>query len=66
MLLKKAEASKKLSKEEARELEDDLRHDINTQFGNRNEEVALRVYERRSGTEVRYFFFLRGRRGEKG
>lgn len=52
-LLKQAEGRKKLTKAEAKELESDLRHDINTQFGTRNENFALSVYERRSGTEVR-------------
>lgn len=51
-LLKDAEGKKKLTKAEAKELESDLRHDINTQFGTRNENFALSVYERRSGTEV--------------
>lgn len=51
-LLKDAEGKKKLSKQEAKELENDLRHDINTRFGTRNENYALDVYERRSGTEV--------------
>ena len=51
-LLKEAEGSKKLTKAEAKELDRDLRHDINTQFGTRNENFALSVYERRSGTEV--------------
>lgn len=35
------------------EIEHDLRYDINTQFGTRNEHDAIMVYERRSGTEVR-------------
>lgn len=43
----------KLSAAEAKELEEDLRHDVNTRFGTRNENVALAMYERRSGTEVR-------------
>ncbi|CAM9255310.1 unnamed protein product, partial [Hapterophycus canaliculatus] len=51
-LLKDAEGKKMLSKKEAKELGNDLRHDINTQFGTRNENYALDVYERRSGTEV--------------
>ncbi|CBN75877.1 conserved unknown protein [Ectocarpus siliculosus] len=51
-LLKDAEVKKKLSKEEAKELENDLLKDINTQFGTRNENFALDVYERRCGTEV--------------
>ncbi|CAN0026722.1 unnamed protein product, partial [Ectocarpus fasciculatus] len=51
-LLKEAEGKKKLSKEEAKELENDLLKDINTQFGTRNENFALDVYERRCGTEV--------------
>ncbi|CAM9904325.1 unnamed protein product [Pylaiella littoralis] len=51
-LLKEAEGKQRLSKAEAKELENDLRHDINTQFGTRNENFALSVYERRSGSEV--------------
>lgn len=51
-LLKDAEGKNKLSKAEAKELESDLSHDINTQFGTRNENFALSVYERRSGTEA--------------
>ncbi len=62
-LLKEAEGNKKLSKAEAKELENDLRHDINTQFGTRNENFALDVYERRSGTEVGYFFAFLGGEG---
>lgn len=60
-MLKEAKGKKKLSEAEAKELENELRHDINTQFGTRNENFALSVYERRSGTEVRafvlFFFF---------
>ncbi|CAN0338565.1 unnamed protein product, partial [Laminaria digitata] len=51
-LLREAQAKKKISKEEAKEIENDLRYDINTQFGTRNENDAIMVYERRSGTEV--------------
>lgn len=51
-LVKKAEGNKRLSRDEAKELKNDLRHDINTKFGTRNEDVALLVYERRTGTEV--------------
>lgn len=51
-MLKKAEGAKKLSKEEVKELGKELEYDINTKFGTRNEEVALKVYERRTGTEV--------------
>lgn len=47
-----AERSKKLSEQEARELGDELRYDINTSFGNRNEDAALLLYERLTGTEV--------------
>ena len=52
-LLREAQAKKKISEAEAKEIENDLRFDINTQFGTRNENDAIAVYERRSGTEVR-------------
>lgn len=52
-LLKKAEGNNKLSKNEVKELEEELRYDINTKFGTRNEDVAVKVYERRTGTEVK-------------
>lgn len=51
-LLKDAKRKSKLTRDEAKELEDELRYDINTQFGTRNEDEALRAYERQTGTEV--------------